>query len=188
MTNLEAFRWLNEPSAWSFGDDGLAFTTEAQTDFWQRTHYGFRRDDGHAFVLEVENDLTLEAEVDTSPTAQYDQCGLLCRIDSDTWAKCSVEYEEPGHRRLGSVVTRGGFSDWATQDVNSLTRVRYRLDRRGADLRFSWRTDADWHQMRIAHLEGGPALVGVYGCSPVGHGFACRVRGLEVGACVWEAE
>ncbi|WP_088894563.1 DUF1349 domain-containing protein [Leptolyngbya ohadii] len=30
--------------------DGLHLTTDAQTDFWRRTHYRFIRDNGHLVV------------------------------------------------------------------------------------------------------------------------------------------
>lgn len=186
---LVDFRWTNEPPSWSLDSDGaLTFTTGPKTDFWQRTHYGFRRDDGHVFAAEVSGDFTLTARLVAEPTAQYDQCGLVCRIGPEDWAKCSVEYEDATLSRLGSVVTVGGYSDWATQDVAALTTVYYRLDRRGADIRFSWSEDgASWHQMRIAHLDtgGGPVLAGVYGCSPTGPGTRCRADGIRVGPNGW---
>ncbi len=42
----EDFFWLNEPEEYHF-DRGLILKTEPNTDFWQRTHYGFERDNGH---------------------------------------------------------------------------------------------------------------------------------------------
>lgn len=185
------FRWTNPPPAWSGAteaDPGLRFTTAPDTDFWQRTHYGFRRDNGHVWGAAVDGDLALTARVTADPNAQYDQLGLVCRVGPDDWAKCSVEYETPRHSRLGSVVTVGGYSDWATQDVGPLATVWYRLDRRGDDLRFSWSPDGeDWRQLRIAHLAAGgrPVTVGVYGCSPTGPGFACRADHVAVGPTDW---
>ncbi len=41
--------WYCEPSQWETGeaaDDALVLTTDSDTDYRQRTHYGFRRDNG----------------------------------------------------------------------------------------------------------------------------------------------
>ena len=43
------FYWLNEPARYTCGQ-GLEMWTKAETDFWQRSHYGFRRDDGHCLL------------------------------------------------------------------------------------------------------------------------------------------
>lgn len=58
MTNPEAFRWLNQPASWSGDDKALELRTDANTDFWRRTFYGFIRDNGHAFLREVSGDFT----------------------------------------------------------------------------------------------------------------------------------
>ena len=186
---LALFHWSNEPADWHLAD-ALELTTRPDTDYWQRTHYGFRRDNGHFFFVPVKGDFSLTAHVAFAPNAQYDQCGVMCRANADSWIKASVEYEPDGHSRLGSVVTSLGYSDWATQDVEStLDRLWYRLSRRGAD--FCVESSADgvaWQQMRITHLHDCPDEidVGVYACSPVGPGFQCRVLELVLGAAVWE--
>ena len=182
------FTWLHPPPAWDGGAEaGLRFTTAPDTDFWQRTHYGFRRDNGHVWGAAVSGDASLTARVTAEPNSQYDQLGLVARVDAETWAKCSVEYETPAHSRLGSVVTRGGYSDWATQDVGALPTAWYRLDVRGDDLRMSWSLDGGvWHQLRIAHLpRSGPIVLGVYGCSPTGPGFRCRADEISLGPTDW---
>ena len=43
------------PPEWR-ASGGLHVVTGARTDFWQRTHYGFRRDDGHVYHLVVAGD------------------------------------------------------------------------------------------------------------------------------------
>lgn len=179
----ERFRWLHEPPRWQLAD-ALEITTAPDTDYWQRTHYGFRRDNGHFFCTPVRGDFALSARLTSAPNAQYDQCGLLMRADSETWVKCSAEYETPTHSRLGSVVTNHGYSDWATQDVAGAAReLWYRLRREGDDVFIDWSEDgAVWRQMRVAHLHGCPAelLVGVYACSPTGPGFTCAASDLAV--------
>ncbi len=185
---LQSFRWMCEPTSWSL-DAVLEFKTDPDTDYWQRTHYGFRRDNGHFFYTQLDGDFSLTAAFTYEQTAQYDQAGLMCRVDADTWIKCSAEYETPSLGRLGSVVTNLGFSDWASQDVEgNPNAMHYRLDRQGDDFRLSWSTDgSDWRQMRITHLHNCPSQlqVGIYACSPVGPGFVCRVEELAVGPNDW---
>jgi uncharacterized protein len=185
---LEPFCWLYEPRQWRL-DSVLELKTDPDTDYWQRTHYGFRRDNGHFYYTDLDGDFAFSASFESEPNAQYDQCGLMCRVDSETWIKCSTEYETPEHSRLGSVVTNLGYSDWATQDVlGTVCAMHYKLNRRGDDFLISWSTDGrDWWQMRIAHLHQCPARlqVGVYACSPTGPGFTCRVHDLVIGPNDW---
>ncbi|RZL39141.1 MAG: DUF1349 domain-containing protein [Rubrivivax sp.] len=187
---LAEFRWSSEPAQWHL-DEMLELTTRPDTDYWQRTHYGFRRDNGHFFFVPVAGDFSLTVHVAFEPNAQYDQCGVMCRAGADSWIKASVEFEPDGHSRLGSVVTNHGYSDWATQDVAStLDHMHYRLSRRGSDFRIESSTrDATWQQMRITHLHECPDEidVGIYACSPVGPGFKCRVLEVALGTSVWAA-
>ena len=129
----EGFCWLNEPARYKVGA-GLEIWTDAETDFWQRTHYGFRRDDGHCLLARLDGDFCLSTHVEFRPQTQYDQCGLMVRVDAENWIKVSTEYESEEQSRLGSVVTTLGYSDWATQDVPSgeWGEMRYRISRNGA--------------------------------------------------------
>ena len=185
----EGFYWFNPPASYHL-DGGLTVFTRAETDFWQRTHYGFRRDDGHYLLTRVSGDFSIETETQYRPETQYDQCGLMIRGDSDHWIKCSVEYENDSLSRLGSVVTNGGYSDWATQDlVSSPNTMRYRINKRGADFLIEYAAAGDsWRQMRIAHLNhGGEALeIGLYACSPIGENFQCRFTYLNIGPGNWQ--
>ena len=182
------FRWLNEPEVYEVGA-GLTIYTDEKTDFWQRTHYGFQRDNGHCLLTKVAGDFCVQTRVEYEPREQYDQCGLMIRAGAETWIKVSTEYEDADLSRLGSVVTNWGYSDWATQDVSSHHRVAgYRISRSGDDFLIESSCDgAGWKQMRIAHLHGiGEQLeVGVYACSPIGRRFQCRFTSLEIGENVW---
>lgn len=177
------FYWFNEPEAYRVGH-GLEIVSKEKTDFWQGTHYGFRRDDGHCLFTKVNGDFTMIAGVTSEPLSQYDQCGLMARIDTQNWIKMSTEYETPEFSRLGSVVTNLGYSDWATQDLYSqYAEMWYRMSRRGADFRLEYSLDGQkWHQMRIAHLheEGETLEVGIYACSPIGRNFRCVFRELRL--------
>ena len=183
LDTLQHFVWFNEPDTWHL-DEYLEITTDPNTDYWQRTHYGFRHDNGHFFFANQVGDFNIRACFAFFPCAQYDQCGLMCRVDSENWIKCSMEYETPTFSRLGSVVTNVGYSDWATQDIPSTQKqMWYSISRRGDDFLIEWsREGCDWHQMRIAHLHRCPdqVQIGVYACSPKGGGFVCRVHDIQM--------
>lgn len=180
--------WLNPPPRFATGA-GLQLETGARTDFWQRTHYGFCRDDGHALFARVRGDFSMSTAVRFAPRSQYDQCGLLVRVDAENWIKCSIEFEDESHSRLGSVVTRRGWSDWATQDVpSSLRRQHYRISRRGPDFLVERSSDGlVWQQIRVAHLDDCPDEIaaGLYACSPVGEAFSCVFESLAFERSNW---
>ena len=186
----EGFTWFAKPAHFSFGN-GLTLHTEPLTDFWQRTHYGIRRDTGHALLRRFSESFTLTTEVTYEPTSQYDQCGVFVRTDAANWLKASVEYEgdEPSH--LGSVVTTLGYSDWAWQDIDASVRtLSYRVSKRESDILVEWTRDGNpWTSIRIAHLhaQGEEVEAGIYACSPVGEGFDCRFSYIEFGPCEWNA-
>lgn len=182
------FFWFHAPQTYHIGA-GLEMLTDAHTDFWQKTHYGFQRDDGHALLTHVADDFCLKTHVEFQPQHQYDQCGLLVRIDEHNWIKVATEFEDAQHSRLGSVVTNLGYSDWATQDIPSIHRALwYRISRNGADFLLESSYDGQqWSQLRIAHLHQPAAQlhVGVYACSPLGKDFWCKFNLLEISENRW---
>jgi uncharacterized protein len=179
--DLSNMIWLNEPQ-WEYDGRVLTIHTAKETDFWQRTHYGFQRDNGHALLKEVTGPFHLRARFRFSPNAQYDQCGLLLREDENCWFKCSVEYEDERLSRLGSVLTNGGYSDWATQDISSAIReITYDVEFTHSDIVAQYSFDGvAFTQMRVGHLAArtNRLWVGLYGCSPVGDGFQFEVLDL----------
>lgn len=184
----DGFYWFNEPAKQRL-DNGLELVTKAETDFWQNTHYGFQRDDGHCLFTKLSGDFSFATQASFAPVSQYDQCGLMLRVDAHNWIKMGVEFENPQISRLGSVVTNLGYSDWATQDISSThTEMKYRISRCGDDfLLESAFAEAKWAQMRITHLHavGEAVAVGLYACSPMGAGFVCKFAWLQIGENNW---
>lgn len=185
------FTWLNPPARFELGQ-GLVICPPKETDLWQRTHYGFRRDDAPCLVTRLSGDFSITTVVESKPRDQYDQCGLIVRADSENWIKLSTEFEDARHSRLGSVVTNMGYSDWATQDIPTPAANQimwYWISRRGDDflLEHSW-DGRTWQQLRIAHLHrcGESLEAGVYACSPVGENFWCRFLRLDIGPNGWD--
>ena len=104
-------RWLNEPSDWNLGPEGLKVVTDPATDFWRETHYGFTRHSGHVFGHEAVGGFTATLRIRARYESLYDQAGLMILVDEKNWVKAGVEWSD-GEALLGSVLTLGR-SDWA---------------------------------------------------------------------------
>jgi regulation of enolase protein 1 (concanavalin A-like superfamily) len=178
--------WSNAPPVATSSPHGLTIETAGDTDLWQRTHYGFRRDNVPALTVPVDFDFRLETRVRFEPVHQYDQAGLLVRLSPACWLKTSIEFEPHGASRLGSVVTNFAYSDWATQDVSSSVRdARFRITRHAGDYIVEHAGPSEaWSQLRIAHLHDDdgtrPIHAGLYACSPKERGFRATFEYLRL--------
>ena len=188
----ENLYWIREPKRYSITDSVITIETEPHTDLWQRTYYGFRND--NAPVLQMKTDekffsFTVKTSFNTS--VLFDQCGIAIYLDSDNWAKASIEYENGEFQRLGSVVTNNGYSDWATQDIPaSIHEMWYRLSRRESDYYIETSLDGvNFKQMRIFHLSHGDGEIsfGIYAASPGNHSFTAKFTDMKMEDCKWEA-
>ena len=191
--DLKDFTWTREPAACAVRDGALEVTTLPHTDLWQRTYYHFRND--NAPVLQArtgERYFSFTVRTDFSQSHhRFDQCGIVVYLDSENWLKASVEYENERFQHLGSVVTNGGWSDWATTEILADERqMWYRLSRRGDDFRVECSRDGvTFSQMRVCHLAAatGEVSFGVYACSPEDSSFTARFDGFDLGPCAWAA-
>lgn len=169
--------WRCEPNKWFIdkGHSKLVVETDAETDFWQRTHYGFQADNGHFLSIPTNRNFRMTTKVQAFPRSKYDQAGLMIRYSEDVWVKASLEYIPESLSKLGAVVTNHGYSDWSTQYVDRTdVNLYFRISRiaQNCYVDFSW-NGADWNQIRIAHLDipdKEPVLAGLYACSPQGKG------------------
>lgn len=199
-------RWINKPVNFRIGHDSVEIVTEPETDFWQRTYYGFRNDNAPALLLDSNENFTFTTQARFDYRKQFDQCGVIVYIDGQNWFKASVEYENRDYSRLGSVVTNQGHSDWATTDIETLPSIWYRLSRRGPDFMIeSSLTGSGFRQMRIFHLHAQgettaamgkqdppepaerPIGFGVYACSPADSSFTASFSGFKLESCTWKA-
>jgi regulation of enolase protein 1 (concanavalin A-like superfamily) len=167
------------------GLSALVVETDPGTDFWRKTHYGFEADNGHFFYATVPADLVMMAKVKFLPVHQYDQAGLMVRVDRDCWIKTSVEYELDEPPRLGAVVTNAGYSDWSVQDFDrARSDVWLRISRKSSDFIIEHSDNGQtWKLIRVAHLnvsEHAKADCGLYACSPKGAGFRAEFDLLRI--------
>ncbi len=183
--------WRCPPQNWCISDSALVVSPDAETDFWQRTHYGFQVDNGHFLYTEPVGDFELSTSVRFAPVHQYDQAGLMVRLSADCWLKTSVEYEPDEPNRLGAVVTNHGYSDWSTQDMeDTVCAVSLRVRREGGAYIVDYSLDAEpgedthWTQIRLATLledkGSSPVQAGLYACSPKGAGFTAWFEYLKL--------
>lgn len=168
------YHWLNKP-IYEEKEGRLIITTSPETDFWQRTHYGFQRDNGHCYLKKVNQDFSLTVRTEFYSKKKYDQCGLIVRKDSENWIKTSSEYETEDYSRLGSVVTNSGFSDWASLEIKTSNNVLwFRIQNKGNDFLIEYSYDSNiWNQLRITHILNpfDELEVGIYACSPMDSSF-----------------
>jgi uncharacterized protein len=178
--------WLNEPSTWALtGDDletgTLEVVTGLETDFWSVTHYGFTRDNGHAYLDRAEGDFVAQVKFSGEYTELYDQAGLMIRLDEKHWIKAGVELEA-GQLYLSAVVTRE-FSDWSVIPLETRPEAVYlRLERAGDAVRVDYALDGERFEMlRLAYFPpNAPVDVGPMACSPKRAGFKAQFTNFKL--------
>lgn len=191
--DIKQFKWTRTPAGFTIDGDAIEIVTKPFTDLWQRTYYHFRNDNAPVFQMQSDRQFfsfTVKTEFKDS-CHRFDQCGIVLYLDSENWLKASVEYENGEFQHLGSVVTDGGYSDWATSEISAdIKTVWYRLSRRGNDYRIEYSLDGKtFHQMRITHLSKGGGMIsfGIYACSPENSSFKAVFSQMKMSDCVWLA-
>ncbi|RLD09166.1 MAG: DUF1349 domain-containing protein [Chloroflexota bacterium] len=203
---INSSEWINPPEQFKITEKSVKIITAPNTDFWQRSYYGFRNDNAPALLFDSSENFTFTVKVSFEYREKYDQCGVIIYLDSENWFKSSIEYETAKFSRLGSVVTNLGYSDWATTDISTPNNIWYRLSRRGPDFLIESSTDGDkFQQMRIFHLhklgettvEMGkmdppkspekPIKYGIYACSPLDSSFTAVFEDVNMEECKWLA-
>lgn len=183
-TSINNMKWLYEPVTWEVREEGLYLETDKITDFWQRTHYGFRNDNAHFMYIETDKDFTMTTKVNFNPKNQFDQCGLCVRIDEENWLKTSIEYELDNLPKLGAVVTNLGYSDWSTQEIeNQVNEAEFRITREGQDYKIEVNIEnKGFRQLRICHLHNTSKKVmcGIYACSPIDNGYSVVFNDIKI--------
>ena len=179
---FERCRWLNEPKTWQVNGGSLTITTDGKTDFWRETHYRFTRDSGHLFGAEVTGGFTAELRVRAKYSEQYDQAGIMVRVDEARWIKAGIELSD-NRPCLGSVLTLAR-SDWATglfEGDPSDFWVRATLSE--GVLRLQASTDGRvWPVLRLCPFPAAEKyIVGPMACTPERSGLAVEFSDFAIG-------
>ena len=191
--NITEFKWTRQPQDYKIESNRVEIITKPYTDLWQRTYYHFQNDNAPVFQMETEKkyfSFVVKTEFIES-YHRFDQCGIVMYLDSENWLKASVEYENEEYQHLGSVVTNGGYSDWATTVIDaSVKSMWYRFSRREDDYCIECSTDGiNFKQMRICHMQKGDGTIqfGIYACSPEESSFKATFTNMQMLECQWNA-
>jgi regulation of enolase protein 1 (concanavalin A-like superfamily) len=180
MTGNSAMQWTNKPPVWREDGDDIFVQSAGQTDFWRITHDGGVRDNGHFFHCQVSGDFDARVQVFGQYQDQYDQAGLMVRIDESNWLKCGIELKD-GVQYASTVVTRG-WSDWSVIRLPKPESIWLEIHRRDQTFEVRYSLDNDRYQlMRQSYLPvKDTAQVGLMIASPIGDGFEAVFRGYDV--------
>ncbi|KIF78320.1 hypothetical protein QR77_40180 [Streptomyces sp. 150FB] len=182
---LTGWTWLNPPSHRPPEGESLEITTDPDTDFWVTTHYGFVRDTAHALLRPVPDRFRMGVTFSGEYREQYDQAGLLLRIDEKNWIKTGIEYVD-GQQQLSAVVTRE-VSDWSVVPLAQVTgdpsAVTVELRREGDTVTVLYGVGGTEPVtlLRLAYFPPGVAAkAGPMCASPDGKGFTTRFTSLRL--------
>ncbi len=179
-------QWLNEPAAWRETGGRITVTADGGTDFWRRTHNGEIRDDGHLYHRPLAGDFTIQVEVAAGYHEQYDQAGIMIRVNETTWLKCGIELV--GGVQQASVVCTREYSDWSVLPLGEPRApgppaVWFRAEYLGGTVEVSYSLDGQAFTMIrrawLAPPDGG-LRAGIMIASPRGPGFEAVFRRLEI--------
>lgn len=178
----DGWEWLNEPPQWTAEAAGLTVAAGPSTDFWRLTHDGGIRDTGHLFGRRVSGDFRVAVTLHADYRDQYDQAGLMMRVDERTWIKTGVELD--GRLWLSAVVTRDS-SDWSVVPMPEPTpeQIRIELDRSGdtVTVRYALTGKQPDTLLRQTSLPGDrDVLVGPMCAAPTGNGFEARFTDMHL--------
>src|SRR5579859_2799491 len=171
--------WYNEPPNWSAHHGTVTMHSVPQTDFWRLSDIA--RDNGHFYYQRQAGDFQIDCRFSGSYNTQYDQAGLMVRVDETHWIKCGIEFYN-GAQYVSAVVTRE-FSDWSIASLPSNPDSLWlRLKRQGAVIEIEYALDGISYQLlRQAYFSPVDAMdVGLMCASPEGRGFAVTFEGIVI--------
>ncbi len=166
-------KWFNTPASYHNESNAQHLAVAPGTDFWQITHYGFIRDNGHFYYQEQEKDFVATVKVTGHYAFLYDQAGLMIRIDEKNWIKTGIEFVNEV-QQVSAVVTRE-FSDWSVVPVpTNPVSIWLKLIRKHDFVEVSYSFDKhSFHMLRLAYFPPKvPVQIGMMAAAPDGKGFS----------------
>ena len=181
LAQKQDLQWLNQPKEFTGDTQKLTFTVVPGTDFWQVTHYGFKRDNGPFGYVEAEGDFEVSVKVTGSYTELFHQAGLMIRIDEKNWIKTGIEFVD-GKQNVSAVVTRE-VSDWSVVPrSNSPKSVWLKLLRKGdyAEIKYSF-DGKNFEMLRLAYFPPKVKVqVGMVAAAPGKLSFPVTFENFEI--------
>ena len=175
--------WLNRPPKVGISKGSLLMTAAEGSDAWRVTGYGFERDSAHALLSDLPDGWAVQVTVLADFDQQFDQAGILVRIDETRWTKAGVEFCD-GYLQASAVVT-DDVSDWSVTPIPdwSGSAVTIRTSRTGTALTIRIRRDdGPWQLLRLAPIDpSAVAYAGPYCCAPSRAGLTATFTRWEAG-------
>lgn len=178
---LGRMSWMNEPASAKMIGSELTVRSKAKTDFWQKTFDGYVADSGHFFHLPATGDFKFTALINGKYATQYDQAGLMVRIDAENWMRCGTEFIDG--KRYASVVFTKTYSDGSTlPDLSETEAIWWRVVRKNDSIETFCSLDGSkFMSVRMGYFPTQKTVdVGLMCCAPSGTGFDATFRELTL--------
>ena len=178
---LSRMTWLNEPASAKIAGEQIVVRSRAKTDFWQKTFDGYVADSGHFDHLSVTGDFTFTGCINGKYATQYDQAGLMVRIDGENWMRCGTEFIDG--KRFASVVFTRTYSDGSTlPDLSETEPIWWRIIRKADSIETLCSLKGDsFTSVRMGYFPPNrPVEVGIMCAAPSGTGFDATFKDLKL--------
>ncbi|SRR5216683_1003021 len=173
--------WLNEPGRWERTSDELRVSVDPHTDFWRTTSYGYVRDSGHLYGKALGGDLDVSVRIHGTYADQYDQAGIMLRVDERSWLKTGIEYYE-WRPRLSTVLTME-YSSWAVAGLPAGAEdIGLSVSRRkeAVEVRYTVGGGPEELAALVYLPPDREVFAGVMCAAPEGNGFTVSFRDLRI--------
>jgi regulation of enolase protein 1 (concanavalin A-like superfamily) len=178
---LSQMHWMNEPASAKISGSEMTVRSRAKTDFWQKTYDGYMADSGHFFHLPASGDFTFTALINGKYATQYDQAGLMVRIDAENWMRCGTEFIDG--KRYASVVFTRTWSDGSTlPDLSETEPIWWRVVRKNDSIETFCSLNGDkFMSVRMGYFPTQRTVeVGLMCAAPSGTGFDSSFKSLKL--------
>ena len=178
---LSQMRWLNEPASAKIDGAEITVRSRAKTDFWQKTFDGYVADSGHFFYVPASGDFKFTALINGKYATQYDQAGLMVRIDAENWMRCGTEFIDG--KRYASVVFTRTYSDGSTlPDLSETEPIWWRVVRKNDSIETFCSLDGEkFMSVRMGYFPTQRTVeVGLMCAAPSGPGFDATFKALKL--------
>ncbi len=179
--NPKIMKWLNPPAKWHSDTQKLVMYPNPKSDFWRKTHYGFTFDTGSFYYTTCDKEFEISTKITGHYQNQYDQMGIMIRIDKNTWVKTGIEFVDQ-KVNISAVVTHS-YSDWNMLKLETNPEsVRIKVIRNFDALEIFYAlNDQNFQLMRIAYFpENTSCMAGLMAASPTGKGFKAVFEEIKI--------
>ncbi len=171
ITDSSSHTWLNEPAIWSEDAQGLRLQTDPKTDFWRYTHDGGIRDNGHFRHRVAPTQFRANVAIQADYRDQYDQAGLMLRVDETQWLKTGIEFKDG--QQFASVVVTREHSDWSLFPIAWEQPTQFHIERNHDLIEISCGPQGQGLQLmrQLTFRAQATCRIGLMAASPTGVGF-----------------